>query len=72
MSKNILSRIQNKHDIEANWNKATSFIPMQGEIIVYDIDDNYEYERIKIGDGVKNVAQLPFIDELYRITWGSW
>jgi hypothetical protein len=27
MSKEIFSRIINKHDIESNWNKATSFIP---------------------------------------------
>ena len=58
--KNIKSRIVHKHDIEANWLLATNFTPMKGEIIVYDIDGNYSYERIKIGDGVQNVNQLPF------------
>lgn len=58
--KNIKSRIIHKHDTEANWIKATNFTPKQGEIIIYDIDDNYSYERIKIGDGVTNVTQLPF------------
>ena len=53
-------RIVNKHDTEANWLKATGFTPKQGELIVYDIDDNYDYERIKIGDGVQNVNDLPF------------
>ena len=52
VTKNIPSRIVNKHDIEANWIKAVNFIPERGEIIVYDIDDNYTYERFKIGDGI--------------------
>jgi hypothetical protein len=58
--KNILSRIINKHDTETNWNKAINFIPKAGEIIVYDRDENYNYERIKIGDGETAVAALPF------------
>lgn len=59
--KNIKSRIVHKHDVELNWNKATNFIPKQGEIIVYDIDSNHSYERIKIGDGVTNVNNLTFV-----------
>ena len=58
--KNFNARIVHKHDTEANWNKATSFIPKQGELIVYDRDSTYDYERIKIGDGVTNVNALPF------------
>ena len=58
------SRIIHKHDIEANWNKAVNFIPKQGEIIVYDIDNNHDYERIKIGNGTNKVNNLPFIEEL--------
>ena len=57
----IKSRMPQKHDIEANWLKATNFIPMQGEIIVYDVDSNYTYERFKIGDGIKTVNNLPFV-----------
>lgn len=49
--KNLLGRIIHKHDIETNWNKAVNFVPKQGEIIVYDIDATYPYERFKIGDG---------------------
>ena len=56
------TRIIHKHDIEANWNKAVNFIPMQGEIIVYDIDETYNYERVKIGDGTTKINDLPFID----------
>lgn len=60
-SKEIQSRIIHKHDIEENWNKATNFIPKQGELIIYDIDSNYSYERFKIGDGITSIISLPFI-----------
>ena len=59
--KNINSRLIHKHDIETNWNKATSFIPKQGELIVYDIDNEHNKPRIKIGDGENTVINLPFI-----------
>ena len=65
--KNLNARIVHKHDIEANWLKATSFIPKQGEIIVYDIDANYNHERLKIGDGETNVNDLPF----YACSWND-
>lgn len=58
--KNINTRVINKHDIEANWKKATTFIPKQGELIVYDIDNTYSYERFKIGDGKTLVNNLTF------------
>lgn len=60
-SKEIQSRIIHKHDIEENWNKATNFIPKQGELIIYDIDSNYSYERFKIGDGITVVNSLSFV-----------
>ena len=56
----IISRIVHKHDTETNWNKAINFIPLIGEIIVYDTDENYNYERFKIGDGKTTVINLPF------------
>lgn len=64
--KEIASRLVLKHDTEANWNNAKTFIPKQGEVIVYDIDEIYYYERIKIGDGITAVTNLPFylIDEV--------
>lgn len=65
MSNNrIKTRIVQKHATETDWAKAINFIPLQGEVIVYDIDDNYNYERIKIGDGVQNVNNLPFVDHI--------
>ena len=64
--KNMKARIVHKHDTEANWLKATNFIPMKGEIIIYDIDDNYNYERIKIGNGSIVVNSLPFVDDALK------
>lgn len=58
--KRIDSRIQQKHDIEANWLKATNFTPKAGEIIIYDIDNSNSTPRIKIGDGNTTVNNLPF------------
>lgn len=61
--KNIKSRIIHKHGVEADWLKATNFIPKQGEIIIYDKDSTYPYERVKVGDGVTVVSSLPFIGD---------
>lgn len=61
MANQINSRIINKHDTEVNWNKAENFIPLLGEIIIYDIDENYDYERFKIGDGKTIARLLPFV-----------
>ncbi len=60
VEKNMNTRIQHKHDVEVNWNKATNFIPKNGEIIIYDVDNNYTYNRIKIGDGITSVKELQF------------
>lgn len=48
-------RVVMKHDSDANWGNAEGFIPLAGEIIVYDTS-----KRIKIGDGITNVINLPF------------
>ena len=39
------------HATEAEW-LSISYIPKQGEIIVYDKDNNYNYLRFKTGDGI--------------------
>ena len=59
-SKEFFTRIQHKHDIEANWIKAVNFTPLAGEIIVYDKDDTHNYTRVKIGDGTTKINNLPF------------
>ncbi len=63
--KKINSRIQQKHDVAANWAKATNFIPQKGEIIIYDAEYNAsgsetQAVRFKIGDGTRTVNNLPF------------
>lgn len=61
--KRIYGRLVCKHDTAANWAKAANFTPLKGEVIIYDIDADYDYERMKIGDGAKNVNALPFCDD---------
>ena len=56
----IKGRFTHKHDTEANWRKAINFTPKQGEIIIYDVDENYDHPRIKTGNGVDHVNDLPF------------
>lgn len=68
MEKTMKARVQHKHDVEANWLKATNFTPLASEIIVYDSDENYDYPRIKIGDGKTNINGLPFIVDEDKIT----
>lgn len=68
MEKTMKARVQHKHDTEANWLKATNFIPLASEIVVYDPDENYDYPRIKIGDGKTNINTLPFITKDYAKT----
>lgn len=76
MPKKIQTRIQHKHDIEANWKLATGFVPLAGELIIYDqeIDpatgatltlppgrtEPFTYKRFKLGDGRTPVDELPF------------
>ena len=59
----IKTRIVHPHDTEERWNKLTSFVPMQGELIIYDIDENYNYQRFKLGDGKTTISNLPFITD---------
>jgi hypothetical protein len=69
--KTTKTRIQQKRELEADWLKATSFVPLAGELIVYlaesDTDElptgrttPYKYPRFKVGDGVTTVTNLPF------------
>ena len=62
MTKTIDTRIQLKHDTETNWNKAINFIPKNGEAIIYAADNVNKFPRLKIGDGITKVADLPFVN----------
>ena len=55
-------RIQNKSDKQVNWEKAINFVPLKGEIIIYEKDENTPNDRIKIGDGETVVSSLPFVE----------
>ena len=66
VEKTIKCRLVQKHDVQSNWEVKKDFIPKQGEMIVYDIDDNYNYERMKIGDGKTVIGALPFVDDPIR------
>lgn len=54
--KNFKARIVNKNGTSAEWEKATSFVPKKGELILYT-----DLNKIKIGDGVTKVNDLPFL-----------
>ena len=56
-NKTYQGRIVQKHDSSANWAKATNFIPLKGEIIIYD-----DLNKIKIGDGTTKVNDLSFVN----------
>ena len=50
-----------KRDTEVNWSKAVNFIPKKDELIVYDCEDG---PRMKVGDGVTRVIELPFSNDI--------
>lgn len=56
--KNFKARIVNKNGTSAEWEKATSFVPKKGELILYT-----DLNKIKIGDGVTKVNDLPFSND---------
>ena len=66
-NKTIKTRIQNKYDVEKNWDQA-SFTPLKGELIFYgpDKDDEgnvlHELPRFKVGDGETPIGELPIVD----------
>lgn len=79
MSATVNTRIQFKRDITQHWNEARGFIPLAGEVIVYndyktirkEIDgeeQNIYVPGVKIGDGQTYVQDLPFIDAELRET----
>lgn len=61
MHKNLKTRIQNKHDTETNWINAVNFVPLAGEVIIYDTDATHDVARVKIGDGKTKVNDLNFV-----------
>jgi len=79
MSATVNTRIKFKRDNTQAWNNARGFIPLQGELIIYNDYQTYQKEvggyiqivtvpGIKIGDGRTYVQDLPFIDDELRDT----
>lgn len=77
----VNSRVLSKHDTTANWDNASGFIPMPGEIIIYDdyqtvtyvVEENGQQVTktknipgVKIGSGNAYVQDLAFVDEDLR------
>lgn len=75
------TRIMLKRDTTAHWNNARGFVPMAGEVIIYDdyqiktwqveeygeiVTKTENIPGIKIGDGNAYVQDLPFVDEDLR------
>ena len=59
MSNNInYSRLIPMHGTKAELDPT--FTPAEGEIVVYDPGDGYNYSRFKVGDGDKTLAELEF------------
>ena len=61
MAKTVKTRIQHKRETAANWASATSFKPMEGELIVYKPDNTGDPAMLKVGDGSTVAKDLPFI-----------
>jgi hypothetical protein len=59
--KTVKTRIRQKHETAANWQAATGFKPLAGELIVYDAD-SAQGPRLKIGDETTIAADLPFVE----------
>ena len=59
-NKVLKTRIQMKTDHSENWAKAPTFVPLKGELIVYN-DNDGSAPRIKVGDGTTLLSELPFV-----------
>lgn len=56
----IKSNATIKVDTTANWEKAVNYVPDCFTIVVYTDED--AAPKIKIGDGVHKVSELPFLN----------
>lgn len=74
-NKSINARMQQKIDTYENWSKATNFIPLKGELIIYTTDENgNEKIGFKVGTGEpdKNIHQLDFVSLSEAAATVSW
>lgn len=52
-------RVSHLHKTAEEWDKLSDFIPRAAEFVIYDAD-GINPQRIKIGDGVSFLQNLPF------------
>ena len=76
-SNKIRARVQHKHKTEAKWRldvydaqgelREDQFIPLDGEMVIFDKDEQHDHKRFKFGDGKTNVIDLPFdVDDRFE------
>ena len=53
-------RVSHLHKSAAEWLKFDNWTPEAGELIIFDPDSQYNYARIKIGDGIHQLKDLKF------------
>lgn len=66
----VTGRTTQTIDTTANWNRRTTYIPQEGQIIVYSdyaVIDGVNVPNIKVGDGTTYVVDLPFVGDDLRI-----
>jgi hypothetical protein len=54
------ARISQLCKTEAEWDNLFDFVPFKGEAIIFNPDKQYSYARVKIGDGLTKLKDLPF------------
>lgn len=59
MSATVNTRLKIKHDTTENWNNAIGFIPLPGELIVYDDYETKTYEVEEYGEMVTKTVNIP-------------
>ena len=55
-----------KHETEQDWLQS-NYVPSLGEKVLYDPDFYYSFTRVKYGDGIHTVKELPFSVE--QVDW---
>lgn len=63
--KQIKGKIIFKHQTANEWD-LSSYVPDEGERVLYDPDNAHSYTREKFGDGERMVKDLPFARPTYE------
>jgi hypothetical protein len=52
----------NRYETDEYWEQHPNCVLAEGEIAFYDINENLESRRMKVGDGKTPIKDLPFFD----------